>query len=120
MYNSLLEERQIGFREQSTIVATLYEAKIEGKEIIRLLKKYCNSNEEEALSIFKNEKFINVPCRELEQYLLLEKGYDYETAYSFINKNAIRVLYNNPELSKLTPAKLYAVAKEREKNKELE
>ncbi|AWK52783.1 hypothetical protein DIC82_18065 [Clostridium beijerinckii] len=114
MYHSLLEERQIELREKKTIVAALYEAKIDGKEIIRLLKKYCNINEEEGLNIFKNEKFINAPCRELEQYLLLEKGYDYKTSDLFINKHAVRVLVNNPELSKLTAAKLYAVAKEHE------
>lgn len=119
MYHSLLEERQIELREKKTIVAALYEAKIEEKEILRLLKKYCNINEEEALNIFQNEKFINAPCRELEQYLLLEKGYDYKTSDLFINKHVVRVLVNNPELSKLTPAKLYAVAKEHEENKRI-
>lgn len=115
----MLEERQIENREKKTIVAALYEAKIEEKEILRLLKKYCNINEEEALNIFQKEKFIYAPCRELEQYLLLEKGYDYKTSDLFINKYAIRVLANNPELSKLTPAKLYAVAKEHEENKRI-
>ena len=115
MYNSILEERQMELREKKTIVAALYEARIEEKEIIRLLKKYCNINEEYALKIFQDEKFINAPCRELEQYLRLKKGYDYKTSNFFINKHAIRVLYNNPELSKLTPAKLYAAAKEHEK-----
>lgn len=119
MYHSLLEERQIELREKKTIVAALYEAKIEAKEILRLIKKYCNINEEEALNIFQNEKFINSPCRELEQYLLLEKGYDYETSDLFINKHVVRVLVNNPELIKLTPAKLYAVAKEHQENKRI-
>ncbi|MEG2379969.1 MAG: hypothetical protein RSB77_07115 [Bacilli bacterium] len=119
MYHSLLEEHQIELREKQTIVAALYEAKIEEKEILRLIKKYCNINEKEALNIFQNEKFINAPCRELEQYLLLEKGYDYKTSDLFINKHVVRVLVNNPELSKLTPAKLYAVAKEHQENKRI-
>lgn len=115
MFHSSLEERQMEHREKKIVVAALYEARIEYEEILRLLKKYCNVNDEEALNRFKNEKFINSPCRRLEQYLLLEKGYDYETTNLFINKHVVRVLANNPELSKLTPAKLYAVAKEHEK-----
>ena len=112
MFHSSLKGQQIELWEKRTVVAALYEAKIGEEEILRLLKKYCHVDNEEALNIFQNERFINAPCRELEQYLLLEKGYDNEATDLFINKHAVRVLANNPELSKLTPTKLYAVAKE--------
>lgn len=93
----------------------LYEAKVKDEEIFRLLEKYCNIDYEEALDILQNEKFINAPCRRLEQFLLLEKGYSPEAIDLFINKHVIRILAGNPELSKMTSDKLYAAAKEHEK-----
>lgn len=114
MYHSVLENRIMELKEKKIMVAALYEAKIKKEEIIRLLEKYCHVGEEEAINLFQNEKFINAPCRNLEQYLLTEKGYDHRMTDLFINKYAIRVLANNLESSKLTPDKLYLEAKKYE------
>lgn len=105
--------------EKKRMVAILYEAKINEEKILDLLNKYCNIDYEEALYLLQNEKIINAPCRRLEQFLLLEKGYTYEDADLFINRNVIGILVNNPELSKVTPTKLYDFAKEREKKKKV-
>ena len=115
MFKSLLNDREIQKQEKETVVAVLYEAKVEEEEILRLLKKYCKVGGVEALNILQNEKFINSPCRKLENYLLLEKGYNYEEADFLNNRYAIHVLATNPELSKVTPNKLYSFVKEYQK-----
>lgn len=117
MYDSLLKNYKMTLQEKKRIVAILYEAKIENEQIFKLLKKFCNTDYEEALNLLQNEKFIDAPCRKLEEFLLLEKGYIYEDADLFINNHAICILANNPELSKVTPTKLYNFAKQHEKKK---
>lgn len=117
MYHSLLENSRMTLEEKKRIIAILNETKIKEKEIFDLLKKYCNMDYKEALNIMQNEKFINVPCRRLEEFLLLEKGYSYKEVDLFINNHVINILANNPELSKVTPSKLYDLAKEHEKIK---
>ena len=117
MYHSLFYHYRITQQEKKRIVAILYEARTKDEEIINLLKKYCNIDYEESLNILQNEKFIEAPCRRLEQFLLLEKGYSYKNVDLFINKHVISILANNPELSKVTPNELYTLAKEHEKKK---
>lgn len=85
----------------------LYEAKLKDEETIRLLLKYCNISEREAINLLQNEKFINAPCRKLEYYLLFEKGYDESATDIYIHNKAIGILTKNVELSKLTGAQLY-------------
>ena len=116
MFHSFLKEQPIEQREKRRIAAVLCETKIEKDEVLRLIKKYCYVDDEEAVYLFQNEKFINAPCRDLEQYLLLEMGYDYEEVDLFINKFVISMLANNPELSKLTSSELYKVVKEHKKS----
>ena len=62
-------------RERQTVTAALYEAKIESKEIVRLLMKHCGVNEQEATNLLLDEKFILFPCRELAHYLVSEHGF---------------------------------------------
>ncbi len=62
---------------------------------------------EEAINAFQKEKFILFPCRELYQYLILEKGFNAHDADVFINRHAKSVLSGNEELSKLSSAKLF-------------
>ena len=118
MYNNLLNNYIMTLQEKRRIVAILYEAKIKEEEIINLLKKYCNIDYEEAINLLQNEKFIDAPCRKLEQFLILEKGYSYKDADVFINKYVINILTKNTELSKITPIKLYDLAMEYKKKKE--
>ena len=116
MFHSFLKEQPIEQREKRRIAAVLCETKIKKDEVLRLIKKYCYVDDEETVYLFQNEKFINAPCRDLEQYLLLEMGYDYEEVDLFINKFVISMLANNPELSKLTSSELYKVVKEHKKS----
>lgn len=116
MFHSFLKEQPIEQREKRRIAAVLCETKIKKDEVLRLIKKYCYVDDEEAVYLFQNEKFINAPCRDLEQYLLLEMGYDYEEVDLFINKFVISMLANNPELSKLTSSELYKFVKEHKKS----
>lgn len=58
-----------------------------------------------------NEKFILHPCRELYQYLILEKGFEEHDADVFIHNKASCALAGNRELSKLSPAKMFDAIK---------
>lgn len=107
MYVGSLEERQIRNNEIKLVTAALYEAKVKDDEILRVLMKVCNVDKEEAMKAFCNEKFILSPCRELYQYLVLEKGFDDHDADMFINNGARAALADNAELSKLSPAKMF-------------
>lgn len=117
MYHSLLEEYKMEQQDKKRIVAILCEVKVKDEEIFYLLKKYCNIDPKETLVLIQNERLIDAPCRKLEEFLLSEKGYNYEDADRFINKYAIGILVNNPELSKITPDKLYIKVNEKKQNK---
>lgn len=80
-------------------------------EIFRVLTKVCNTNKEEAINVFRNEKFMLSPCRELYHYLVLEKGFDDHDADLFIHNRARVALAGNAELSKLSPAKMFDTIK---------
>ncbi len=107
MVIELSEEQTIEHREKKMAVAVLYEAKVKDDEIIRILQKFCNIDNEEAVDILQNEKIIEAPCRKLTQFLLLEKGFNADDADTFIHKYAKRKLASNTELCKLPPEKLY-------------
>jgi hypothetical protein len=103
---SLLDD-QIRNNEIRLVTAALYEVKIKDEEILRVLKKVCDLDREEAMQALQWEKFMYSPCRELYQYLILEKGYDAQAADVFIHNRARVALANNVELSKLSSAKMF-------------
>jgi len=107
MYMGSLEERRARGNERKLVTAALYEAKVKDEEILRVLIKVCDIDKEEAVNTLRNEKFILSPCRELYQYLILEKGYDEHDADVLIHTKVKRALASNTELSKLSPAKLF-------------
>ena len=107
IYLDSLEERRAIRNEIKLVTATLYEAKVKDEEILRVLMKVCDADREEATNAFRNEKFMLYSCRELYQYLILEKGFEEHDADVFIHNKAKRVLADNRELSKLSPAKLF-------------
>ena len=102
-----LEERLARGNEIKLVTAALYEAKVKDEEILRVLMKVCDADREEATNAFRNEKFMLFPCRELYQYLILEKGFEEHDADVFVHKKAKRALADNRELSKLSPTKLF-------------
>lgn len=102
-----LEERRIRNDEIKLVTVALYEAKAKDDEILRVLMKVCNVDKEEAFNALRNEKFMLSPCRELYQYLVLEKGFNEHDADVFIHKRAKRALAGNRELSKLSPSKMF-------------
>ncbi|WP_312126569.1 hypothetical protein [Lysinibacillus boronitolerans] len=69
--------------------------------------KLCAADREEATNAFRKEKFMLYPCRELYQYMILEKGFDEHDADMFIHKKAKCAFADNRELSKLSPAKMF-------------
>ena len=109
MSTGSLEERRIRNNEMKLVTAALYEAKVEYEEILRVLMKVCDIDREEAMAALQKEKFMLSPCRELYQYLLLEKGFDAHDADVFIHNKATRALADNRDLSKLSPAKMFDV-----------
>lgn len=102
-----LEERRIRNNEIKLVTAALYEAKVKEDEILRALMKVCDIDRGEAMTAFHKEKFMLSPCRELYQYLILEKGFDAHDADVFIHNKATRALADNRELSRLSPAKMF-------------
>ncbi|PEK99498.1 hypothetical protein [Bacillus sp. AFS017336] len=104
---SSIEERRIRHNEIKQVTAALYEAKVKDYEILRVLMKICNINRESAMSMLQFEKIIWYPCRELTQYLILEKGFDAHDANVFTYNIAKPRLESNTELRKLSPAKLF-------------
>lgn len=107
MYVGSLEERRDRSNDIKLVTAALYEAKVKDEEILRVLMKVCDADREEVTNAFRNEKFIFYPCRELYQYLILEKGFEEHDADVFIHNKAKPALAGNRELSKLSPAKLF-------------
>ena len=107
MYLGSLEERRARGNEIKLVTAALYEAKVKDEEILRVLMKVCEADRKEATNAFCKEKFILYPCRELYQYLILEKGFEGHDADVFIRNKATRALADNRELSKLSPAKMF-------------
>ncbi|MBD5507852.1 MAG: hypothetical protein HDR05_07350 [Lachnospiraceae bacterium] len=103
----LSEEQKIKHREKKMAVAVLYEAKVKDDEIIRILQKFCDIDNGEAMDILRNEKIIEAPSRKLTQFLLLEKGFSADDTDRFIHKYVKRKLASNTELCKLPPEKLY-------------
>ncbi len=65
-------------------MGALYEAKVKDDEIMRVLTKFCEADKKEGINAIQNEKFILSPCRELYQYLLLNKGFNEYEADIFI------------------------------------
>ncbi|MPW24324.1 hypothetical protein GC105_00765 [Alkalibaculum sp. M08DMB] len=107
MYVDSLEKRQARGNEIRLVTAALYEAKVKDEEILRVLMNVCDADRKEATNAFRKEKFMLYPCRELYQYLILEKGFEEHDADVFIHNKATRVLADNRELSKLSPAKMF-------------
>jgi len=70
------------------------------------------------MNAFRNEKYMLYPCRELYQYLILEKGFDDHDADVFTHNRAMSALAGNAELSKLSPAKLFDAINKADKKKE--
>lgn len=106
---SAIEERRSRIVDIRLVTTALYEAKVKDDEIIRVLLKVCETDKNEAISAIQNEKFISAPCRELYQYLLLDKGFNKNDADTFIITKAKRALAKDTDLSKLAPSKLYDV-----------
>ena len=104
MYLGSLEERRARSNERKLVTAALYEAKVKDDEILRVLMKVCDIDREEAMTAFQKEKFMLSPCRELYQYLILEKGLDAHDADVFVHSRARVALAGNAELSKLSSA----------------
>jgi len=105
--NGALDESRARSNERKLVTEALYEAKVKDDEIIRILTKVCEVDNEEALKTLRNEKFILSPCRDLYQYLILEKGYDKRDADVLVHTKVKRALAGDTDLSKLSPAKLF-------------
>lgn len=101
------QERQGRNNSIKLVTAALYEAKVKNDEVLRVLMKVCDIDQEEAMNAIQYEKFIWAPCRELYQYLVLEKGFDNHKADVYIHSCAKVALTGNTELSKLSPEKMF-------------
>lgn len=94
--------------EKKLVTAALYEAKVKDDEILRVLMKLFDIDRETALTVIHKEKFILKPCRDLYQYLILEKGFNAHDADVFAFSPRTKSLLNrDPELSKVSLAKLF-------------
>ena len=108
MFMGTLDKSPATRREKLYATAALFDAKVKDPEIIRILLKFFDIDRNEATDLLQNERFINAPCRNLEEYLICEKGYPEDEADYIINRYAKSLLASNTENSKLSPAKLFA------------
>lgn len=108
MFMGTFDKSPVTRREKLYTTAALFDAKVKDSEIIRILLKFFDIDRDEATILLQNERFINAPCRNLEEYLICEKGYPEDEVDFIINRYAKTVLASNTENSKLSPAKLFA------------
>jgi len=91
------------------LTEALLESKIKDDEIIRLVKKYYFLSEEEAEELLTIEKTINLPCKELETYLVRSEGYTRDEAINYINEKGIpNYLREHKGSWKLSPGQLFS------------
>ncbi|OFK61211.1 hypothetical protein HMPREF2811_03200 [Globicatella sp. HMSC072A10] len=91
------------------LTEALFEAKINDDEIIRLLQKYYFLSEEECEKLMISERTVNLPCKELETYLVRSEGYTRDEAVNFIHEKGIPdFLRENKGAWKLSPGQLFS------------
>jgi hypothetical protein len=104
--DAVQEER---FNGAVILTEALLEARVKDDEIIRLIQKYYFSNEEEAERLLISEKTVNLPCKELEAYLVRSEGYTRDEAIDFIFEKGIPdLLRENKGFWKLSPGQLFS------------
>lgn len=105
---SIQEEKNNGVM---ILTAALLEAKIKDDVIIRLIQKYYGLSEREAEELLISERTINMPCQELETYLVRSEGYTRDEAFNFIfEKGVPDLLRENKGFWKLSPEQLLSKA----------
>lgn len=98
------EER---FNGAVILTEALLEARVKDNEIIRLVQKYYFLSEEESERLMISEKTVNLPCKELEAYLVRSEGYTRDEAVDFIFEKGIPdFLRKNKGYWKLSPGQL--------------
>lgn len=96
-------------RFNGTVILTeaLLEARVKDDEIIRLIQKYYFLSEEEAERLLISEKTVNLPCKELETYLVRSEGYTRDETIDFIFEKGIPdFLRKNKGFWRLSPGQL--------------
>lgn len=101
-------ESQEKNRIAKSLTAALYEAGVKIDQITLLLQKYVDVDYHTARNYIVMERLMDGPCRRLEEYLIMERGFSEEDAYDFVHKKAERALGQDPDLAKLKADKLYA------------
>lgn len=92
--------------------AALHEACVDEETIIKLLQKFWQLYEEEAIEALRSEKVIWKPYRDVQSYLTKE-GYDRKAVTKFLSKNNLyRKLKNDPTLWKKSLDELVEIVKE--------
>ncbi|BCJ93599.1 hypothetical protein acsn021_11680 [Anaerocolumna cellulosilytica] len=106
---SVQEERNIG---AGILAEALLEVNVKDDVIIRLVQKYYGLSEREAEELMISERTINMPCQELETFLVRSEGYTRDEAVDFIYKKDIPdFLRENKEYWKLSPGELLSKVK---------
>ena len=94
-------------RLEHLAVAVLNEAGIKDERILFLLQKYLNMDYRKAVTLLGDEKNCTAPCRDICQYLILEKSYDESEAKIFVHNYVESELSSDSKLSRLSPAELF-------------
>lgn len=119
-FNSIIDdevEKALAYernREIKRATKALYEAKVEGEVIIKLLHDYWKIDKYQAAEALRVEKTVNSPIKLLIAYLRT-KGYETPYIKEYIrNNNVEKQLDNNPALWKLanSPEKLMKAIEE--------
>ena len=83
------DERENG---KSNMAAALHDAGVEEEQIIRLLVKYYDLTENEAVEVLRLEKTQDEPCRRVIDYLIKNEGSSRSEAVGFISDAGVSEL----------------------------
>lgn len=83
------DERENG---KSNMTAALHDAGVDDDQIIRLLVKYYDLTENEAMELLRLEKTQDEPCRRVIDYLIKKEGFSRSNAVDFISDFSVSEL----------------------------
>ena len=106
------DEREYG---KSKMTAALHDAGTDDEEIVRLLQKYYELTENEAMELLRLEKTQDEPCRRVIDYLIMNEGYSRSDAVSFISDYEVSELLRDTKcLWKKSAEEIIRIAREKQ------
>lgn len=105
------DERENG---KSNMTAALHDAGVDEDRIIRLLIKYYDLTENEAVELLRLEKTQDEPCRRVIDHLIKNEGFSRSDAIGFISDFGVsELLRDTKDLWKKSAEEIIELAKQK-------